>query len=288
MEVRRLLDPARFLAAAGPFLLADEARHNLVLGLAGTLQERPDVYPEFRLWVVERAGDVVGAALQTPPYNLVLAQPSEDEAVPVLAEAIAADDITLPGVVAALPEADRFADAWEAQSNTRRRLRRSQRIYAVTHIRAPRATPGKARLATLRDRTLLVSWVQAFADEVETELPSPAADPERIVDARLNDERAGFMLWHDGQPVSLAGWGAPTPNGVRVGPVYTPPDRRSRGYASAVTAAASVRQLEAGKRFCFLYTDLANPTSNKIYMDIGYEPVCDAVDYAFERSSAAP
>jgi hypothetical protein len=80
----------------------------------------------------------------------------------------------------------------------------------------------------------------------------------------------------------LAGWGGRTPNGIRIGPVYTPPDRRRRGYGSAVTAAVSAAELAAGRQFCFLYTDLANPTSNKIYMDIGYEPVCDAVDYAFD------
>ena len=91
------------------------------------------------------------------------------------------------------------------------------------------------------------------------------------------------MLWEDGdEPVSIAGWGGRTPNGIRIGPVYTPPDRRSRGYGSAVTAAVSASQLAGGRQFCFLYTDLANPTSNRIYMDIGYEPVCDSVDYAFE------
>lgn len=90
------------------------------------------------------------------------------------------------------------------------------------------------------------------------------------------------MLWEDGEPVSLAGWGGMTPNGVRVGPVYTPPGHRPRGYGSAITAAVSAERLASGRRFCCLYTDLANPTSNRIYLDIGYEPVCDCVDYAFE------
>ena len=66
------------------------------------------------------------------------------------------------------------------------------------------------------------------------------------------------------------------------GPVYTPARHRRRGYGSAITAAVSAERLASGRRFCFLYTDLANPTSNSIYMDIGYEPVCDSVDYAFE------
>jgi uncharacterized protein len=113
------------------------------------------------------------------------------------------------------------------------------------------------------------------------EVSSPVRNVERTVDARLRAGTGGFLLWEDTEPVSLAGWGGRTPNGVRIGPVYTPPEHRRRGYGSAVTAAVSAERLAAGRRFCFLYTDLANPTSNRIYMNIGYEPVCDSVDYAF-------
>jgi predicted GNAT family acetyltransferase len=111
---------------------------------------------------------------------------------------------------------------------------------------------------------------------------APGGDAERTVDARLRTGTGGFTIWDDDGPVSLAGWGGRTPNGVRIGPVYTPPEHRRHGYGSTVTAAVTAAQLAAGRRFCFLYTDLANPTSNKIYGDIGYEPVCDAIDYAFE------
>ena len=55
-----------------------------------------------------------------------------------------------------------------------------------------------------------------------------------------------------------------------------------RGYASAITAALSTQLLASGRRFCFLYTDLANPTSNRIYRAIGYEHVCDAAEIVFE------
>ena len=89
-------------------------------------------------------------------------------------------------------------------------------------------------------------------------------------------------LWDtDDGPVSLAAFGGPTPNGMRIGPVYTPREHRGRGFGSAVTAAASRHLLDRGARFCFLYTDLANATSNAIYMRIGYEPVCDSRELAF-------
>jgi predicted GNAT family acetyltransferase len=80
----------------------------------------------------------------------------------------------------------------------------------------------------------------------------------------------------------MAGFGGWTPSGVRIGPVYTPPDLRGRGYASALTAELSAELLAGGRDYCFLYTDLANPTSNRIYQAIGYEFVCESAEYAFD------
>jgi predicted GNAT family acetyltransferase len=142
---------------------------------------------------------------------------------------------------------------------------------------------GRMRAATREDRDLLVAWIRAFAEEA---LPKDdPMDPERVVDLRLQGPSVGLVLWEDGDPVALAGAGGPTPNGIRIGPVYTPPAHRRRGYASALVAGLSQRLLDEGRTFCFLHTDLSNPTSNRIYVDIGYEPVCDSRNYRFEATA---
>ena len=69
--------------------------------------------------------------------------------------------------------------------------------------------------------------------------------------------------------------------GVRIGAVYTPPEHRRRGYATATVASLSRAMLDRGRRACYLFTDLANPTSNHIYAEIGYEPVCDVDEIRF-------
>jgi len=283
MVVKELDDPAEFLHDATALLLEDEARNNLILGIAGTLDSHQSVYPEFRLWLVEDGGRVAGAALQTPPYNLALGQPRNDLALVTLADALSAQRVELPGVTAALPEVDVFSEAWLARTGLERRRRITQRIYRLTELRPVENVPGCARTATHEDRELLVAWVSAFVAEA---LPAgaPGRDAVKTVDARLGSGMGGFTIWDDDDAVSVAGWGGRTPNGVRIGPVYTPPGYRGRGYGSAVTAAVSAAQLASGCTFCFLYTDLANPTSNKIYTGIGYEPVCDSIDYAFEPS----
>ncbi|MEO5576760.1 MAG: GNAT family N-acetyltransferase [Gaiellaceae bacterium] len=274
MEAVKLTDPVDFLERAGPLLLADEARHNLILGLAGTLRDQPDVYPDFGLWLVEDAGSAVGAAMRTRPFNLVLARGSDD-AVAMLAGSI---DEELPGVVGALPEVDSFVAARGVPGEPRFR----QGIYALRTVRPPQPAAGHPRAASRPDRPILLDWWRAFAVEA---LGEEQPDVERIarsVDYKLSEPAGGIALWEDeGRPVSAVGFGSPTPTGIRIGPVYTPPELRGRGYASALTAHVSAEQLAAGRRFCFLYTDLANPTSNKIYTDIGYERVRDSVEYAF-------
>ena len=79
----------------------------------------------------------------------------------------------------------------------------------------------------------------------------------------------------------MAAHAGPTPNGIRVNFVYTPDENRGRGYASNLVAAISQHHLDAGKRFVFLHTDQANPTSNRIYQRIGYAPVSNSERWTF-------
>ena len=185
-----------------------------------------------------------------------------------------------------MPEVDGFASAWSARHRVTAATRFDQRIYALEELVPPRGVEGIARLAGTDDRALVLDWMTAFAHEA-LHGGDDAGRIERSVDARLGPEGAGgICLWEvGGNPVSLAGFGGPTPNGLRIGPVYTPREHRGHGYGSAVTAAASQVALDRGKRFCFLYTDRANPTSNAIYMRLGYRPVCDSREIAFTAGS---
>jgi len=280
----RLDDAAAFLAAAEPLLLADEARHNLILGLAGTIRATPGLYPRRDFWVVQDGRRPVAAALRTPPHNLVLARPDADGALAALANAVPDE---LPGVIGAVPEVEEFAALWANRTGVEPRTTMRQGVYALTRVESPPPVPGRARVAGAADRELVLRWWAAFAAEVVHE-GGPGHDRvEAVVDHRLEAEAAGILLWEDGgRPVSLAGWGGPTPSGIRVGPVYTPPELRGRGYATALTAELSRRLLDGGlhpggRRFCVLYADLANPTANAIYERIGYRRICESAEVAF-------
>jgi len=282
MTVLLLEDAQAFLDAAGALLLEDEARNNLILGVTGTLIEDPDRFAAKRFWVVtDDGGRPVGAAMQTPPYNLLLAPARSDAALEMLAAAIDGD---VPGVVASHPEVDAFVRLWSRSNAIEPRVLRSQGIYALEQVQPPPRASGERRPATADDYELVMDWVIAFGEEVLEENDPGRTEARNFVDQRLHgDGTGGVELWEDGgEPVSLSGWGGPTPNGIRIGPVYTPPDLRGRGYATSLVAELSQALLDAGRRFCFLYTDLANPTSNAIYERIGYAKVAEAAMVAFE------
>ena len=277
MELTRHESADGFLAHAGEFLGEREAEHNLILGLTSRLRVAPLLYGEPAYFaVVEVDGRVVGATMRTPPHNLILSEVDDDAAIGPLLEDARAAFASLPGVVGPKEPVARFAQAWGGPA----RLEIAQRAFRADHIEPPSGVPGRMRDYERGDRELAARWIEAFTDEA---LPEPPPDSsEEFVDRRAEDPDGGHVFWEDeGRTVSMAGFGGRTPNGTRIGPVYTPPELRGRGYASALTAAVTQRLLDGGLRFCFLFTDLANPTSNSIYQRIGYEPVSDIDLWSF-------
>lgn len=282
MEVVRPHDAAAFLQLAGPLLTSSEGRHNLMLGIAGTASDHPEAYDEIRLWVVLDAGVAVAAALRTPPHNLVLADPVSGDALDAVLRAVLDDEDELPGVVGNEPVVEGAAAALAQGLGRSAELTLRQGLFELTDVRPVQRPSGAARAATPADRELVRAWNEAFLLEAVPEPEAHLAWLDRTVDARLEGTAGGIWLWEDGAaPVCLSGFGGRTPTGIRVGPVYTPPDLRGRGYATALVADLSGWLLERGHRACFLYTDLSNPTSNAIYERIGYRRVTDAREYRF-------
>jgi predicted GNAT family acetyltransferase len=285
VEVRTVAGPDELLVLAGEYLVAREAEHNLLFGILSRLRTRRSAFgaDEPYLAVLVDGSAVGGVVVHTPPYGPVLSELADAGAADVVAENIHARTDEISGVLGPPDVASRFARRWEALTGTRSRLAMQERIYVADSATAPEGVAGAPRTFTGRDRDLVISWVNAFGDESAPE-GAPDVDAEAWLERQLDDLDATILLWvHDERPVSLAASGQRTPNGLRVGPVYTPPELRGRGFGTAVTAEVTARALEAGRRFCFLFTDLANPTSNAIYQRIGYRPVCDVDQWAFDR-----
>lgn len=269
-------DADTFLRRAQPWLLQTEVENNLVLGLADRARSGSD--PIYAA-TVEQNDRVVGCALRTPPRKLVLTR-MPPGAVHALVLDVAACFAELPAVFGPPTAAREFARLWSELRHCALTDGMALRLYALRHVRDPAVPPpGALRIATDRDLGLVASWIACFAAEVATDVTST----RNHVAARIAE--GDLALWCDERPRTLAGYSGRSPNGVRIGYVYTPPEWRGRGYAGACVAALSRRALGSGAEFCCLYTDLANPTSNAMYQRIGYEPVGDYIDIEFARHS---
>ena len=284
MQLERHPDATSFLEQARDFLLAREAEHNLILGLSSRLRTDPRLYGEDPYFAVVLDGErVVGTTMRTPPHNLILSLIDDDRALDLIAGDAREVFGTLPGVVGPKEPVAKFARIWPQPAE----IGIQQRVYRASEVTPPEGVAGSMRSYEDRDRDLMIGWMDAFVAEA---LPqAPPEDSEHWLERTLVGPDSGVVLWIDGgEPVSFSGHGGPTPNGIRIGPVYTPPKLRRRGYASALVAEQTRMLLDGGRRFCFLFTDLANPTSNSIYQRIGYEPVSDADQWVFGGRASHP
>jgi len=269
----------QFLATAEAPLVRDEARNNLILGIAGRVKDGRsygDDPPTFL--TVDVGGRLVAAAIRTPPYPLILhCEDDYRKALAVVVDHLRRADPHLPGVNGEARASAAFAELWTRQSHSRAEIAMRLRIYCLRKVDPPAEVPGRMRLAVNEDVDLITKWMEGFHAEAVPD--DPPADPRG---AALRFMESGTLaLWdHDG-PVSLAGSSRGSRNGATVSAVYTPREQRGKGYASACVASLSQLLLDRGSAFCTLYADLSNPTSNKIYQRIGYRPIGDSAMYRF-------
>ena len=279
--LKRLDSAEAFLGAAESFLVAREAEHCLTLGICADLLAHPEPSAEPPYFAVVSAdGAVAFTAIWTPPWQAVVSTCDVPGAVaPVVDDLVVRPVIGVHGPTEA---AHAFAAGWSARTGRPVRVHMRERAYELATVHRPHGVPGALRHARPSDRDHLIAWLIAFDEETFGE--RQPRDPAAMVDRSLGGAGRRLYVWDDDGPVSLCGVGGPTPNGIRIGPVYTPPGLRRRGYASACVAAVSQAQLDAGRRSCFLFTDISNPTSNHVYESIGYRPVAETVSYRFGQA----
>jgi GNAT superfamily N-acetyltransferase len=281
MRVTNLDSAGAFLAATGELRDAEPIVTNVISTLAdGRASGRVPGEPGDR-WLVVTGSDgrVVGAAVRTVPRALLLSPMPADAADAVAAHA-AGELPELPGFDGPKPTSQLVARRYAALTHASVTPGLDMRILATSTVRDPGGVPGQPRRATGDDRELLRRWIPEFSLEAVPHQPAPTAE---MIDKRLAGASLISLWIVDGRPVSLCWESAPAGGVVRVSAVYTPPELRGHGYASANVAAATRRALDDGARACMLYTDSANPTSNKVYERIGYTHVGDAAEWLVAR-----
>ncbi len=278
--LNRCQDAEKFLAVTGEFLYADESVNNLMLGVCERLVRDPCAYENPFFAAIMDEKDVLRlSAVMTPPHNIILAGGEGfAEAVPVLVDYLRGEEIPVPGVIGPVEIADTFARAWAQSTGQTSEVGMHQRVYELRQVRLPSLPQGHFRAVRLADAQTIAVWFQAFEEEALCELHDlNLARAKQFVDGGK-----AFVWERHGQLVSMALKTRPLAHSITVSGVYTPPEYRRQGYASALVARLSQHLLDLGYQFINLFTDLQNPTSNAIYQKIGYRPVCDFKMYKFK------
>lgn len=266
-------DVTTFRDRAMPLLMRGECENCVMIGIIGRLIEGKPATKSGEIVVpmlltAEDDGAVRAVAIQTPPHALLFTPMDEACAVAIAdhlhEQAWQGDQFS--GIV---PAVRSIAQRWRELSGRDFRLHLSLRLFRTSQVIDPSPAPGELRDATSADLSIATNWIGAFGQEIREPFPDPARA------AQLSIDEGRLHLWIDehGEPRACCAWQGPTPNSVRIGLVYTPPDSRGRGYASNAVAELTRRLLGSGRKYCTLFTDASNPTSNRIYQKIGYEPV---------------
>ncbi|MFI9509329.1 GNAT family N-acetyltransferase [Nocardia sp. NPDC052566] len=275
MRIEITTDATEFRSRAEAFLLRDPLRHTVIATVIANRIAGLDVteVPEF-VSVHQRDDAVVGAAMRAADRGVYLGE-LPVESVPAVAGTLADAEPYTGSVEGAYEAATTFAERWCALVGGRYRQTYATRLYRLGVLRIPDVA-GSPRVATESDVGLCVDWLDAMSEESGI---SGLRVGERGIRARVASGR--WWLWeHRGCPTSLVAHQLPMHGWSRIGPVYTPPDERGHGYASALSAHVAHRLRADGLDVC-LFADTANRTSNKIYQAIGFHPTHEFVHHEF-------
>lgn len=270
-------DTEEFAARAEAFLAARIERNVLATVLINIRDGHPAAGSESLFACgFDPRGELRAAALRTSPWPMLVSEIDASDADALLDLWLDADP-SPSGVNGIAPAARAVAAGWAARTGGRTRVKMRQAMHVLERVADPsRPGAGELRAAEPAHRELLAGWMRAFIEEVGILGAERAGE---IVDAQLL--RGRLSVWFDEQPVSMVSISPTVAGATRVIAVYTPPELRARGYASSAVAAVSRQALASGAQRCALFTDLSNPTSNKIYADVGYRPIAEWEEHAF-------
>ena len=282
-DTRFYKDINEFFEIALPFLLKKEVENGLQISILNSLKNNIEKYGNEPpvLCTVSIDDEIKLISLRTPPYNQILSYTDELETIDVLIDALSKLKPGIPGVLGFTEGAKKFSKLWCKRKGIKSKIIMNERIYKLEKVAADTLGNNKFIRATDAYENIILQWGREFILEA---LPDKTSEMiERSVGHLRKDIQEGsmFLLFDNDIPVSMARRAGKSVNGIAVNLVYTPPSLRRKGYATECVAKLSKLLLEEGNKYCFLFTDLSNPTSNSIYQKIGYRPIIDVDEYHF-------
>jgi predicted GNAT family acetyltransferase len=280
MKFNVFLNPQDFEDKAKPFLTENEDVYSLFYGvLQGIKAGR---YENPFMATVEENGQIVALFQMTPPHPLnliVMDETKMEDIMTFAAQEIFKREIPVPSAVGVKHVVNAFSEKWQELTKSKARVLMDQGLYRLDKVdQSLEKSSGSWRYARKDEAPLLATWKQAF--EQDTGLKNSPLEVINASVSRFLDDQEVFFWEDNGKVVSMMKKARPSDRGVTVSFVFTPHEERKKGYARTMVAAGSEELLKTYD-FCVLYTDMLNPTSNKIYQEIGYRKIADSIHVEF-------
>lgn len=270
-------NPRFFWDDVSPYLKEEEAKNSLCLGLAYRFQSNSgDCMYQSALFEDDTLAGALVLSRHRTNQNLLPTPVPNIEAASTLLDVFLKEKRSMTGVVGEKRTANIYRDLLE-ERGMRTKVNMVQGIYRCKKVKMPDLENNLTfRMAELDDVEEIGKWIKEFHHEAVPH--DPPVDGKEIALGKIEQSMI-YVVEKDGDLVSMAAWSRNIETSCSVNMVYTPKQLRKKGFASAVTAKLTQHLIGNGKRETNLYTDMSNSTSNKIYMDIGYEFVCDSIHY---------
>jgi uncharacterized protein len=274
MGLIRLLkyeDPSLFKKDVKGFLEQDEVVNNLPLGVLQSAEKTP-----MLMAVVLKDEEIAWVMLQTQPSKIIFSKAASfsPEELQQIAEQMHHEFESIPGLIGDTKLIVELSGHLSKLRGVTAIVEMDQGLYKLEKVKGKIGSEGKLRALREQEHGLVKEWVYQFCKDVNLPIAMDEADAK----AGELIKKGSLMGWEiDGEIVSMANTTRPTKRNINVNFVYTPIKHRKKGFASDCVAALSQMMLDQGYQTTSLYTDLSNPTSNKIYQEIGYEWVGDSV-----------
>ncbi len=277
-------DAKSFWDANANSLLAHESEYNLMIGITLGIISAERVWGELSCFTVRHGSEIVGQAMHTGGDKPLILTRMSTEAVDALVDATIENNFFPERVSGPAETAEYCASVFATRRGAKAHIFQRQGIYELKEVIWPTPDGGKLIGGTAQQRELTLEWAEHFVRECFPEEAEPKALAEDMVKNRLGAGHVYFWQTAEGDIVSMAGRNRESPNTATISWVYTPPEKRGRGYARSVVAHLSQLWLDRGKKACNLFTNLANPSSNKAYVSVGYEQLLEARIYSITKN----
>lgn len=282
MKFQRYENAKKFARIATPFLEKNEDKFSLFLGVLQAINDGK--YEEPYMATIEEEGDLLALFQMTPPHpaNIIFVNENRmEECIDLSINELIRQAIPINSIISVKEWAYAFAQKWQEKTGQSFSVLMDQGLYRLDQIdESLEKSPGSWRYATNDDASLIEKWYSQFEEDTGLLNTAPVEINKRV--KAMLDAKEAFLWENEGQIVSMMKKARPTANGVTVSLVFTPKEERKKGYARTMVAAGS-KELLKEFQFCVLYTDMLNPTSNKIYQEIGYKKLRDSVHLGFEK-----